>query len=77
VAEGFVMGLGGTIMGVALSFVARWLITVLVPASLQQAIVPEWWFIAGGIALVGALLGSIYPGWSAARQDAIEALAYE
>jgi len=26
---------------------------------------------------VGAMLGAIYPGLKAARQDAIEALAYE
>ena len=31
----------------------------------------------GAIALVGAILGAIYPGLKAARQDAIEALAYE
>jgi putative ABC transport system permease protein len=29
------------------------------------------------VALVGSLLGALYPGWKAARQDAIEALAYE
>jgi putative ABC transport system permease protein len=39
--------------------------------------VPEWWPSATGIALVGALLGAAYPGMKAARQDAIEALAYE
>jgi putative ABC transport system permease protein len=77
VAEAVIMGLGGTLAGIALSFCARWLILVLVPASLQQAIVVDWWPIAGAIALTAALLGSLYPGWSAARQDAIEALAYE
>jgi putative ABC transport system permease protein len=77
VAEAVIMGLGGTLAGIAFSFAARWLIMALVPASLQQAIVVDWWPIAGAIALTAALLGSLYPGWSAARQDAIEALAYE
>jgi putative ABC transport system permease protein len=48
-----------------------------VPANLIQAIVPSWWPIAGAIAVVGALLGAIYPGLKAAKQDAIEALAYD
>jgi putative ABC transport system permease protein len=39
--------------------------------------VPEWWPYSAGIAIGGALLGAIYPGLRAARQDAIEALAYE
>ena len=40
-------------------------------------IVPLWWPIAGGITLLGATLGALYPGLSAARHDPIEALAYE
>ncbi len=47
------------------------------PASLPMAIVPIWWPIAGAITLVGAALGALYPGLSAARHDPIEALAYE
>ena len=53
------------------------LIMSLVPASLTQKTVPEWWPIAGAISLVGALLGAAYPGWKAVNQDAIEALSYE
>jgi putative ABC transport system permease protein len=77
VAESFVLGLCGTIAGILLSFVARWLILTLVPASLQQAIAYDWWPIAGLIALFASLLGALYPGFRAARQDPIEALAYE
>jgi putative ABC transport system permease protein len=77
VAEAFVMGLCGTMAGILLSFVARWLILTLVPASLQQAIAYDWWPIAGLIALFASLLGALYPGFRAARQDPIEALAYE
>jgi hypothetical protein len=36
-----------------------------------------WWPIAGGIAMGAALLGAVYPGMLAVRQDPIEALAYE
>jgi putative ABC transport system permease protein len=77
VAEAFVLGLGGTILGIALSFAARWVILTVAPASFPQSIVPDWWPISLVISLVAALLGSLYPGLSAARQDAIEALAYE
>jgi putative ABC transport system permease protein len=76
-AEAVVMGLGGTVVGIGLSFAARALIQVLYPASLTQAITPDWWPIAGAISLAGVLLGALYPGLSAAAQDPIEALAYE
>ena len=67
----------GSVLGIGFSYVSRWLIMTLVPGSLMQAIVPEWWPIAAGLALIGALLGATYPGLKAARQDAIEALAYD
>ena len=75
--ETLLLAIGGSVLGIALSFVTRWLIMTLVPGSLSQHIVPDWWPIASAIALAGALLGSAYPGWRAARQDPIEALAYE
>jgi len=75
--ETFLLAVFGSLVGIGFSFVTRWLIMTLVPGSLSQHIVPEWWPIAGAIALAGALLGSAYPGWRAARQDPIEALAYE
>jgi hypothetical protein len=37
----------------------------------------RWWPIASAITLAGALLGSLYPGLTAAAHDPIEALAYE
>lgn len=75
--ETFLLAVLGSALGIGLSFGSRWLIMTLVPASLSQYIVPDWWPIAGGIALAGALLGAAYPGWRAARQDPIEALSYE
>ena len=76
-AEAMVLGLGGTVLGIIMSFGAWWLIRTLVPSSLAIMIVPSWWPIAGAITLVGAGLGALYPGLSAARHDPIEALAYE
>ncbi|MDQ6706099.1 MAG: ABC transporter permease, partial [Acidobacteriota bacterium] len=76
-AEALLLGLGGTIFGILLSFVTRWVLLVAVPASLPQAIVPGWWPKAGMVAVGAALLGALYPGMIAVRQDPIEALAYE
>jgi putative ABC transport system permease protein len=75
--EALFLGLGGSLLGIVFSFLGRWLLARLVPASLPQAIVPEWWPIAGAIAMSAALLGALYPGSLAAQQDPIEALAYE
>ncbi len=75
--EALFLGLGGSILGIVFSFVSRWLLAKFVPASLPQAIVPEWWPIAGAIAMGAAILGALYPGIMAARQDPIQALAYE
>ena len=77
VCEAGALGFGGTIFGILLSFATRWTMLHIMPASLPQAVVPSWWPIAGLIAMGGALLGSIYPGLMAVRQDPIEALAYE
>ena len=75
--ETAVLALIGLVAGIALSFLARFTITTFVPASLPVAVVPEWWWRAGLISLAGAVLGALYPGLKAARQDTIEALAYE
>lgn len=64
-------------LGIIMSFGAYWLIGALVPASIPMIIVPIWWPIAGAVTLVGAFVGALYPGLSAARHDPIEALAYE
>jgi putative ABC transport system permease protein len=77
VREAVVLAMAGCVIGIFLSFVVRQLVTTFVPASLTVIAVPEWWPKAALIALTGALLGAIYPGLKAARQDAIEALSYE
>ncbi|HVY93815.1 MAG TPA: hypothetical protein VHA14_13735, partial [Bryobacteraceae bacterium] len=62
---------------IALSFASKAALSHFVPASLPQAIVPLWWPRVLLIALGSAILGALYPGMIAVRQDPIEALAYE
>ena len=52
------------------------LIHVFAP-TWTATIVKAWWWKAGLIALAAALIGAVYPGFKAAKQDAIEALAYD
>lgn len=77
VRETVLLALIGSVVGILLTYAARLIIMTRYPASLTQVIVPDWWPIAGAIALLGAVLGALYPGLKAVRQDAIEALAYE
>jgi putative ABC transport system permease protein len=74
--ETTLLAIAGTIAGILMTYGTRWLMAEFVP-NMPQAIVPDWWPIAGVIALVGSLVGAAYPGLKAARQDAIQALAYD
>lgn len=76
-AEAFCLGLGGTIAGILFSYGARYAMHAVAPASLPLAIAYSSWPMAGGVAMGAALLGAIYPGLIAVRQDPIEALAHE
>ena len=75
--EACAMGIGGTIVGIGLSYVSKAVLLQFAAASLPQAIVPLWWPRVLGIALGSAVLGALYPGMIAVSQDPIEALAYE
>jgi ABC-type antimicrobial peptide transport system permease subunit len=75
--ETILLAFFGSVAGILLTFVARWAILHYIPASMTQEIVPDWWGYGLIISICAALLGSLYPGLKAARQDAIEALSYE
>lgn len=77
VRETVILALIGSIFGILLTYGTRWAIMHYVPGSLTQIIMPDWWPIATAVSLAGSLLGALYPGWKAARQDAIEAISYE
>jgi putative ABC transport system permease protein len=77
IRETILLALAGSIAGILMSYGSQVLITDFAPAFLTMEIVKYWWPIATGIAIVGSLVGSLYPGFKAARQDAIEALSYD
>jgi putative ABC transport system permease protein len=75
--ETIMLALLGTLLGILLTYGTQWLMLHAVPASLVQETVYGWWPIAGAIAVVGALLGTVVPALRAVKQDATEALSYE
>ena len=77
IRETAVLAVAGSVIGILMTYGTQALIKQFASATLTQDIVYDWWIYATLIALGGALLGSLYPGWKAARQDAIEALSYE
>jgi putative ABC transport system permease protein len=77
VRETMVLAVVGAAVGICLSFGTRALVDGFAGPSLTQMIVTDWWLISTAIAIAGAVLGTIYPGWKAVHQDALEALSYE
>jgi putative ABC transport system permease protein len=74
--ETVLLALTGTVVGILMTYGTRALMATFA-ASMPQQIVPEWYLPVAGIALAGSIVGALYPGLRAARQDAIEALAYD
>jgi len=74
--ETLLLAVLGTVVGILLTYGTQFLMHVL-PSNLTQETVYSWWPIAGMIAVVGALLGAIVPGYKAVQQDVTEALSYE
>jgi putative ABC transport system permease protein len=74
--ETAVLAVAGVLAGVAASFAVKALIAYRFP-SLYLDMNAAWVIKGSVIALVGSVLGSLYPAWMAARKDPIDALAYE
>jgi putative ABC transport system permease protein len=77
IRETMLIAVIGTVVGIIMTYGTQWLMMHAVPASLTQETVYKWWPIAGAISVAGALLGAIFPGWKAVKQDVIQALSYE
>jgi putative ABC transport system permease protein len=75
--ETLLLSVFGTLLGIVLTYGTQWLMQHAVPATLVQETVYTWWGYAGGIAILGSMLGVIVPGMKAVKQDVTEALSYE
>lgn len=74
--ETLLLAVGGIIAGILISLAARMGIRRAAPL-LPIQFSATWMLRATGIAIVGAILGAIYPAYKAAQKDPIDALAYE
>jgi putative ABC transport system permease protein len=74
--ETAMLAVGGIVLGILLSYVARALVTARFP-TIAFPITVHWVLWATILSMVGALIGAVYPAYKAARKDPIDALAYE
>ncbi len=74
--ETILLAVAGIIVGIVFSMAAREGIHHRLP-TLNVIVNLSWILRATGIAIVGAILGALYPAYKAAQKDPIDALAYE
>jgi len=75
--ETLLLALGGIVTGIVFSELMRQFVLLRFWPLLRIDINAKWIINATVIAIVGAMVGAIYPALKAARKDPIEALAYE
>jgi putative ABC transport system permease protein len=73
--ETVMLAIGGIIVGVLFSLAAR--VGIDRRSTLRVVVTGSWILRATAIAIVGSVIGALYPAVKAARKDPIEALAYE
>jgi putative ABC transport system permease protein len=74
--ETMLLAIAGAIAGIAMSYGTRFLMNTFVP-TMPTVIAYHFWPWAVLIAITGSIIGALYPGFKAAKQDAIEALSYD
>jgi putative ABC transport system permease protein len=74
--ETALLAVAGIIVGIGFSLTASAIIGYKLPTL---PLTPVWGWVAnaGGIAMVSAIAGALYPAFKAAQKDPIDALAYE
>ena len=71
-----VLAVVGILLGIGISLLAENALTRRFP-TVRVEVSAHWVMNACLIAMIGALLGALYPAFKAAQKDPIDALAYE
>jgi putative ABC transport system permease protein len=74
--EATLVAIAGIVVGILFTEGLRFGMAAKFP-TLPFLVTTHWRVYGAGIALVGSILGALYPAWKAARKDPIDALAYE
>jgi putative ABC transport system permease protein len=74
--EATLVDLAGTLLGLLLTQGIALLMDIRFP-TVPFLLNDHWRIYAAMIALIGSILGALYPAWKAASKDPIDALAYE
>ncbi len=74
--QAVLLAIGGIVAGALISLLARVGFRYRLP-PLPVVVTGGWILRATLIAIVGAVLGAMYPAYKAAQKDPIDALAYE
>ena len=74
--ETLLLAVAGIIAGILISFVAAHVIRYKIPTA-QVEFTARWVLQATLLAIVGSMIGAVYPAFKAAQKDPIDALAYE
>jgi putative ABC transport system permease protein len=74
--ETAMLALAGIVLGILISLGARVGISYRLP-TLRVIVTGGWILKTTILAIIGAILGALYPAYRAAQKDPIEALAYE
>lgn len=74
--ETLLLAIGGILVGMLISYLAAYAIHYKLPTA-QVEFTNAWLLKAAGVAVLGAMVGALYPAFKAAQKDPIDALAYE
>ena len=75
--ETVILGLAGIFLGIAISFSTGHALLAKFPTIRIDVGAEHWVWKSAIIAIIGAMIGALYPAVKAAQKDPIDALAYE